>query len=255
MKKRDLDGDGLVESPYRLGISGQYQWATGFYDVISFGWKCTFSNALLYPALRTLARVLPRLERPALAEGLDDWADRLKTSYLPAFLNPATGWLAGWRCKEGKLHDHAFITINAAAVASGVVDPDAGRDIMMRIWKEAMRLQLPYQWGMPASLWPIPDEDLSEIQHGFPFGYYANGGLTTAQSRHVVAALYRVGMTAEADDVLLKICRGFANAELFGGAKSGIDNRSWDGWPCGYEGLLTDQFGLLAVAIERFGKK
>ena len=136
-----MDGDGLVESPYRLGISGQYQWATGFYDVISFGWKCTFSNALLYSALRTLARVLPRLGRPAMAEGLDAWADRLKASYLPAFLNPATGWLAGWRCKEGKLHDHAFITINGAAVATGVVDIDAGRDIMKRIWKEAMRLR------------------------------------------------------------------------------------------------------------------
>jgi len=78
--------------------------------------------------------------------------------------------------------------------------------------------------------WPIPDEDLSEIQHGFPFGYYGNGGLTTAQTRHVVAAMYRVGMEQEADEVLRRICGGLGSAEVFGGAKSGIDARSWDSW-------------------------
>lgn len=253
MRRRDLDGDGLVESPYRFGISGQHQWSTGFYDVISFGWKCAFSNALLYAALRTLARVLPRLGRDGLADGLDAWAGRLKEKYLPAFLNPATGWLAGWRCKEGKLHDHAFITINGAAVASGVVDAGPGRTIMERIWSEAMRLGLPYRYGMPANLWPIPDEDLAEIQQGFPFGYYANGGLSMGQVRHVVTALYRVGMETEADAVLRVACASIADATVFGGAKSGVDWRTWDGWPCGYEGLLTDQFGILAVAMERYG--
>jgi len=71
--------------------------------------------------------------------------------------------------------------------------------------------------------WPIPDEDLSEIQHGFPFGYYGNGGLTTAQTRHVVAAMYRVGMEQEADEVLRRICGSLGSAEVFGEAISGID--------------------------------
>jgi hypothetical protein len=127
---------------------------------------------------------------------------------------------------------------------------------MQKLWEEARRVGLPDTgWGMPASLWPIPDEDLTEIQHGFAFGYYGNGGLTTAQTRHVVAALYRVGMTEEADHLLKKICAALANAEIFGGAKSGIDGRSWDGWPCGYEGLLTDQFGILAVAMDRYAHR
>jgi hypothetical protein len=37
-----------------------------------------------------------------------------------------------------------------------------------------------------------------------------------------------------------------------GGAKSGLDARFWDGGPCGYEGLLTDQFGILATVIRRY---
>jgi hypothetical protein len=253
MKGRDVDGDGLVESIYRIGNSGDYQWSTCFFDVISFGWKCAFSNALLYPALRSLARSLPRLGKPSMAEGLDVWASALQESYLPAFFNPVTGWLGGWRSKDGMLHDHAFITVNGAAVASGVVGGSHARGIMERLWKEAGRVGMPDPLlGIPVSLWPIPDEDLAEIMHGFPFGYYGNGGLSMAQSKHLVNALYRVGMENEADHVLRRICAAFADALVFGGAKSGVDARSWDGWPCGYEGLLADQFGVLATAMKRY---
>ena len=253
MRKRDIDGDGLVESVYRLGNSGGYQWSTCFYDVISFGWKCAFSNALLYPALLRLALILPRLGSPGLAAGLEEWGGLLRRSYFPAFFNPATGWLAGWRSRDGELHDHAFLTVNCAAVACGLFDDDTGRGIMQRLWAEAVRVGIPDPlYGVPSSLWPVPDEDLPEIMHGFPFGYYANGGLSTAHARHVVNALYMTGMEEEADHLLRRVCTALGDGIVFGGAKSGLDARSWDGWPCGYEGLLTDQFGILATALERY---
>jgi hypothetical protein len=252
MRARDLDDDGLVESKYRLGISGQYQWSTCFYDVISFGWKCAFSNALLYPALLKFSKVLPRLGFPALAEGLEIWANKLRANYYRTFFNEKTGWLAGWRCKNDQLHDYAFIAINGAAVSCGLIDDVPAKKIMRRLWNEAQRAGMPDPaLGIPVSLWPIPDADLSEIQHGFPFGYYGNGGLSTAQARHWVNALYRVGMIDEADYVLRRICKSLGEALLFGGAKSGVDGRCWDGWPCGYEGLLADQFGILATALDR----
>ena len=253
IRRRDLDGDGLIESRYRRGNSGEYQWSTCFYDVISFGWKCAFSNALLYAALVKLAAVLPRLGRADAASGLDAWAARLRESYPLTFYNQRTGWLGGWRSRDGELHDHAFIAVNGAAVACGLIDDAPAKDIMKRLWAEAQRVGMPDPaLGMPASLWPIPDDDFAEIMHGFPFGYYGNGGLSTAQSKHVVNALYRVGMVEEAEYVLRCICGAFADAQVFGGAKSGLDARSWDGWPCGYEGLLTDQFGILATAMEKY---
>jgi hypothetical protein len=253
MRGRDIDGDGLVESKYRLGISGQHQWSTCFYDVISFGWKCAFSNALLYPALMNLSDVLPVLGTGSLANGLADWAQNLRRNYLPTFFNKETGWLAGWRCKEGKLHDYAFISVNGAAVASGLIGPDPARQIMGKLLAECRRVGMPDPGlGLPANLWPIPDEDLAEIQHGFPFGYYANGGLSTAQARHFVNALYHVGMIREGNEILRKICASLGDALVFGGAKSGIDARSWDGWPCGYEGLLTEQFGILSTVLDRY---
>jgi hypothetical protein len=254
MRARDLDGDGLVESPYRLGVSGQNHWSTCWYDVISFGWKDAFSNALLYRALVLLARILPQLGKPSLANGLTLWAESVRKSFLSTFYNEKTGWLAGWRCKKGELHDYAFLAVNGAAVCSGVLEDTTARGIIERLWKESQRIGLPdYRFGLPNNLWPIPDKDVVEIMHGEPFGYYANGGLTHSQSRHFVGALYKVGLKAEADHVLERLCSSLADATAFGGCNSGVDWRYWDGWPCGYEGLLTDQFGILAVALERYG--
>ena len=100
---------------------------------------------------------------------------------------------------------------------------------------------------------PLSDADRADIMYGFPMGYYQNGGRTHAQTRHVLNGLYAVGLTAEADDLLETLCRGLAAGLTFGGNQSGVDWRYWDDRPCGYEGLLTDQFGLLGTALARYG--
>jgi hypothetical protein len=33
-----------------------------------------------------------------------------------------------------------------------------------------------------------------------------------------------------------------------------VDWRLWDGTPSGYQGLLCDQFGMIAVALERYAQ-
>jgi hypothetical protein len=184
---------------------------------------------------------------------LKEWAERLKKNYYPAFYNPRTGWLAGWRCKEGELHDYAFLAVNGAAYTSGVLDDGQGREMIRRLYDECLRAGLPdSRLGLPGNLWPIPDKDLVEIMHGQSMGYYINGGLTHSQSRHFVGALYKAGLREEADALLLGLCESLADGTAFGGCNSGVDWRYWDGWPCGYEGLLTDQFGILAVAMDRY---
>jgi hypothetical protein len=249
----DIDDDGLIESVYRTGTSGSGQWSTSWLDVVSFGWKDAFSNALLYPALIQLAAVLPRLGAPDLASGLDDWAMRLRAAYHPTFHNPETGWIAGWRCRDGRLHDHAFPFVSGAAVCGGVLEPDVAREVIDNLWREMERQRLPdARYGLPVSLWHIPDEDLADIMQGYPKGYYQNAGVTMAQARHFVGALYRVGMADEADRLVEQMCEGLAEGVVIGGSKSGLDWRAWDGSPCGYEGLLTDQLGILGVILERF---
>ncbi|MDP2887156.1 MAG: hypothetical protein Q8P51_19300 [Ignavibacteria bacterium] len=255
MRARDLDKDGLIESRYRTGVSGTGQWSTTWMDVVSFGWKDSWTNALLYPALTSLATVLPTLGHPDLAEGLSAWASLLRKNYLPTFLNSKTGWLAGWRCAEDKLHDYGFLAVNGAAVCGGVLDDNDARSIIENLWLETRRVRIPNaRYGLPISLWPIPDEDLADIMQGYPHGFYGNGACTHSQTRHFVDALYLVGMNKEADFLLEHLCSSLADGLVYGACKSGLDARYWDGWPCGYEGLLTDQFGILASAFKRYGK-
>jgi len=266
MARRDLDEDGLIESPYRTGVSGTGQWSTCWLDVLSFGWKDAFSNALLYAALRNLATALAGLTPqaapttgadapvdPSEVERLNAWADRLRAAYLPTFYNPETGWLAGWRCKEGRLHDYAFLQLNGAAVSTGVVSPEQGRPMLQALLQEMDRRAMPDPiLGMPGNLRFIPDEDRADIIQGFPMGYYQNGGRTHAQTRHFLDGLYVAGLKEEADRLLERLCEGLAEGYTYGGNQSGIDWRYWDDRPCGYEGLLTDQFGLLGTALARY---
>ncbi|MFA7343363.1 MAG: hypothetical protein WC003_03565 [Terrimicrobiaceae bacterium] len=259
MRARDIDGDGLIESPHRPGISGtdgfhSAQWSTNWFDVIAFGWKDAFVNALLHEALKGLAVQLPRLGQAPLAEGLDAWAAKLRANFAPTFMNPATGWLAGWRCKEDKLHDHAFLFVNGAAVRAGLLEPAPARLVMEKLWAEIQRVKLNmFRWGLPGNLWCIPPEDTSTafMDQAMGMGLYENGGLTLSQARHFTGALYDVGMTAEADRLLEAMCDSLAKGGAFAGVGSGVDWRQWDGTPCGYEGMLSDQFGIIALALER----
>jgi len=255
-RDRDLDGDGLIESLHRTGVSGTKQWSTCWFDVISFGWKDAFANAILYGALLELTQGLRRFGEKEEAESLSKWAGWLRANYRDAFWNEATGWLAGWRCREDKLHDYAFLPVNGAAIAEGLLEPDEGRDILQRLLAEARKVGLPDpSLGLPGNLWHIPDKDLSDIIQGYPLGYYQNGGRTHSQTRHFVMALYRCGLTREADAMLKRLCLGFAEAKVFGGNQSGVDWRYWDDRPCGYEGLLTDQFGVLEAVFWRWGAR
>ena len=248
---RDLDGDGLIESRLREGISGEHQWSTTWADVVSFGWKDAWTNAVLHGALRAIARGYRRFDRDAAATDLDAWADRLRTAYMPAFRSPERGWIAGWRSPDGRLHDHGYPLINGDAVMHGLVEGDEARAVMARVW--AALEEVGYRDlanGIPINLYPIPEEDLGGVVFGLPIGGYLQGGATHHRTGGFVRALRLVGMTSEADLVLEALASTVADDSAFGGVGSGLDWRLWDGTPSGYEGMLAEGFGFLADALE-----
>ena len=255
MRARDIDGDGLIESRQRLGRSGEHQWSTTWADVVSFGWKDAWSNAVLYGALRSIAAGLVRLDRGSRAAELEDWASRIRASYRPSFFNEATGLIAGWRSADGALHDHGYPLINGDAVAVGLVDGDLARSIMRRLWAAFEEVGYrDFANGIPINLQPIPEADLGGVVYGLPIGGYLQGGATHHRTGGFIRALYLVGMAQEADLVLEALASTLADDSAFGGIGSGLDWRFWDGTPSGYEGLLAEGFGFLAVALERFGQ-
>jgi hypothetical protein len=253
MRGRDLDQDGLVESLHRRGNSGEHQWSTNWWDVISFGWKDAFVNAKLYAALKLLQVALPKWGIETL--DLGEWANTLKRNYHPTFFNQETGWMAGWKSHDGALHDYGFLFVNGSAIHHGLIEEAESKKVMRKLWDELKQLPISFRDGIPGNLRRISDCDTAGVQQGLPMGCYENGGLTLSYSNIFTAALYHVGMIKEGDELLSGLCSGLADGTAFGGCGTGVDWRRWNGSNCGYEGILSDQFTLLAVALERFGIK
>lgn len=253
MLARDVDGDGLVESTLRRGVSGEHQWSTAWADVISFGWKDAWANAVLYEAWIELAPALRSLGEHELAGRLDTAAAGIRAAYLPTFYNPATGLVAGWRSVDGELHDFGFSLVTGAACSTELIDPATARAIMLRLrehWREAGVDDL--RNGIPLNLWRIPESDLGGVVFGLPMGGYQQGGCSHHGARVLVDAFDRVGLTEEADELLFSLAETIADDSSFGGLGSGLDWRMWDGTPSGYEGQLAEGFSVLASAMRRY---
>ncbi|HTK45416.1 MAG TPA: hypothetical protein VL749_08710 [Patescibacteria group bacterium] len=256
----DVDDDGLIESTLRRGVTGSGEWSTNLCDNVSFGWKDAYANAILFDALTRLQACLPGERWASVRGDLGSWANRLGAAYMPAFWNDANGWVAGWRSVDGELHDAGFLWVNGAAVNAGLVPDDLAWTAIDRLWTELVDGGFDdFHLGLPLNVRSIARGDMIERFEGMPWGFVmphgfnTNGAASLAGARHFLAALRRVGKVAEADRVLDGIFAALADGSAFGGCTSGVDLRTWDGTPCGYEGMLTDQFGVLTVALERYG--
>lgn len=253
MLARDVDGDGLVESTLRRGVTGEHQWSTAWADVLSFGWKDAWANAVLCEAWREWELVLHRAGEDELAARIAAARTALIASYLPSFFNDATGLIAGWRSRDGALHDHGFSIVIAQACATDAVPLESAREIMaalMTAWRDVGLDDV--RNGIPLNLWRVPEAEIGGVVFGLPMGGYQQGGYSHHGARVVVEALERCGMHDDADRVLEQLCETIGDDSSFGGLGSGRDWRMADGTPSGYEGQLVEGFSVLAAALRRY---
>src|SRR5205085_9623975 len=82
-----------------------------------------------FRGLADLERLANRAEQAARYE---QRAERIRAAYVPAFLNPKTGVLAGWRDSRGELHDYWFVAINGVAITYGLVPEPLANSIVDR---------------------------------------------------------------------------------------------------------------------------
>jgi len=263
---RDVDQDGLIEAipSGNRGSLVQSNRSSCWFDAINFGWKDAYANALMYRAFCCFADLHARLERTERRAFWLDRALRLKEAYSPAFLNPDTGWMAMWRSQDGELHDYASPIVNGYAIEYGLVDPNQGRDILTKLHARMKAAGFDnVALGVPCVLEPIPPDDYLQPAIGAPrkpdgtdtWQEYMNGGITSGQVYHFLAAHYVAGMPEQADAILDAMLRtqqagGFQNGVQDAYPK-GIDWRKWDGAPCGYEGYLADNARFLLAVLTR----
>ncbi len=255
LMRKDTNHNGLVE--YELsGNSGSWDGVirpANWWDTVGYGYEDAFSNALTYEALGLMSSTAKLADQTDDASRYTQLAEKLKNSYFKTFYNPATGVLAGWKSKDGKLHDYYFVGLNSMAVYYKLVPDDKINTIMTTLWNKMQQLGFTdFKLGIPGNLICIPQEDYTNTKPRWgganAFQHYENGGASLNWSYYTVKAFRKAGLNQQADAITDGILSGIDAGEFQGMASSGDMTKDWKTWngECwGYEGYLCDGFLVL----------
>jgi hypothetical protein len=268
MTVANADGSPLLEYP-ASGNSGS--WGDPFtvrpsnwWDTIGFGYQDAYSNALAFRALRSMAALADRIGETADATRYRKCAQAIHDAYRGAFFDESKKVVAGWRSKDGQLHNYYFTFVNGIAVRYGLIEGTQAREAMDRILAEMDSVGYKdFSLGLPGNLVPIRRADYVDLdpRYGGPkredgsdgFQVYQNGGTTACFAYFTMAALYHLGDRKEGDKILMPMLDGFARQGFSGRAPNGMTNdwKDWKGGAHGYEGFLVDNYYALLAVLDR----
>jgi hypothetical protein len=265
--RRDYNNNGLVE--YELsGNSGSWNGVlrpANWWDTIGFGFEDAFSNALTYNALNLFVAVAEMVGKKVDADNYKHLAERLKGSYFNTFYNTKTGVLAGWKSKDGKLHDYYFVMVNSMAVYYDLVPEEKIKDVMMAIWSKMQQIGYTnFTLGIPGNLVSVRREDYTDLNPRWgggekadgsdAFQRYENGGASLNWSYYTLKAFKKAGLKDQYEKISDGILKGIDAGSFQGSCIAGgmtKDWKTWNGECWGYEGFLCDGYlALLALNPE-----
>jgi hypothetical protein len=272
MLAMDKDGNGLIEYPGTGNFNDRPRAdlrPANWWDTINFGHEDAYANALAYHACREFAGLAAETGNRNDAVSFNAAADKLRAAYVPAFLDPKTGVLAGWRSADGALHDYWFTFVQGTAITYGLVDKPLANSIMDRLLEKMREVGYTnFSIGLPGNLVPVPKGDYIS-QHSRPtqfgepqlddgsdgFQYYENGGATGCFAWFTVNALYQLDRREDARRIFLPMLAGYTAGNFQGFDASGMsrDWRDWKGGGHGYEGLLVDNYLALLAVFDEVG--
>jgi hypothetical protein len=225
-------------------------------DVVGFGHIDAYVNAWSFRGLQNAAALFARLGDTALAARCADTAAELGANYARQLVNPETGWVSGWRSRDGQLHDFGFLWINGVACAFGVMDAATTRRALGAL--EAKRREVFPEsgyLGLPLNLVPIVPGDHMLPKLGYQlkptYENYTDGALSP-MCTYYLRALSRYGFASESRALVDSLEAGFADGMFHGPYGTGKEFMTWTGADSGYEGTFGPNSGpLYAIAVER----
>jgi len=258
-----IGAEGLVVCRDLSGNSGSHRWSSNAWDVVGFGHLDAYVNAWTYRGLRNGTALLRELDRGDLANLARDAAARLRDNYARWLVNPETGWVIGWRSRDGEIHDYGYLWINGPACAFGLLTPESAKRALGNL--ESLRDRLGLQsarLGLPFNLLPLRSGDhMLPVMPGYQpteptFETYTDGSMSPSAVAFYLRALSIHGFKDRARAMAADLDGGFADDLFSGGAGGGLaegnEFLSWEGLATGYEGTFGPTMGTLyAVAIEQ----
>ena len=245
---------------------------THWFDTYKFQGADAYSNAADYRAFLCMADMETLAGHADLAARYQADADRIKAVFFKSFYNPDTGVLAGWRTKEGQLHDYMFPWVNGYAICQGLVPPEKAKAILQTLLGKLDQIGFhSYQLGLPTNLKPFSPADYIPHTSGAPkradgmdtWQVYMNGGATPAIEYYVIQALYQTGQYDAAERLLWPLMSSFEKGTFNCGIQlPGQKQRNpvgsafykWDGTRGRGEGYLPENWdGVEALFTGHFG--
>lgn len=264
---------GLIETAQRLlgtigreelaicrdlsGNSGSHRWSSNAMDQVGFGHMDAYVNAWTYRALKNGAALLRATGDAGLADRCRDAASAMRAPFARLLVNPATGWVAGWRSRDGRLHDAAYVWVNGVACAFGVLDKPVARRALAGLEARRMKMGLTETpFGLPVNLVSIPESDqpreVSAAAASAQLEIFCNGAMVPGIMEYYIRALATNGLKANARKLARDMEQGFLSDVISPGLAEGAEFLSWEGFASGYEGTFGPNFGVMyALAIER----
>ena len=252
----DKDGDGLIEVPFPGDCMEQEKEVgyrqSNWWDNFAFGHKDIYFNCLCHRALREFSELLRKLKMDKEAEKYEAQLQKFRTSFYNTFYNPETTLLAGWVSRNGKKHDYMFTFAVSMAIDEGLIDENEGKRMLLILLDEMKKEGYgDLRYGIPGNVKPVDPVDTYDWAPMMAWGQYENGGLCGMNGFHFLTAMYKVGLSEEADAIFKAILNTFENEFTHSGLMPGYvqscDWRTKEGHPCGYNYLADNYYFLLAA--------
>ncbi|MBQ9703258.1 MAG: hypothetical protein IJV68_01800, partial [Clostridia bacterium] len=210
----DTDGDGIFEVPFpgeyldqerELGYRQRNWW-----DNFAFGHKDIYFNCLCRRALREISELLIKLNRHSQAQKYIEQIKKFDKSFFDTFYNPESGVMAGWVSRDGRMHDYMFTFAVSMGIDEGIIPLDKGKEMMI-ILLDKMKEQGygDFRYGIPGNAISVPQPDNIDWPCMSDWGQYENGGLCGMNGFHFLTAMYKFGLTEEADEIFKAILNTF----------------------------------------------
>jgi hypothetical protein len=239
LMEETADGDGLLQT-VKSTRGG------GWYDVLREEGKSAYGNALGFRAFQYLADLETLAGQDEKSKHFAKLADRIRAAFYPTLFNPETGVIAGWKTKDGKLHDYWFPYANGMAIIYGLVPEQEANKILDRFQAKFKEVGFNrFDLGLPNCLVEIPKPDYAVDNK---FQQYLNGGAAPCFAYWYIQAMYQMGRRTEADAMLWPLIKSYGEG-LFNGGVAGKradpvrgEWHDWSGNKSGGEGFLPDSY-------------
>ena len=257
LMSRDIDGDGIFETPFPgdyMGQPSEFGQQCNWWDDFAFGHKDIYFNYLCHRALREISELLERVGQKNTAKKYREQLEKFDKIFMQTFYNPETELMAGWISRNGSVHDYGFTFAVSMGINEGLIDEKTGKKMLKKLL--AIMQKEGYgdlRYGIPGNVMPVAQTDTFDWPCMSDWGQYENGGLNGMNGFHFLTAMYKVGLDKEADEILFAILNTYekymTHSGLMPGYCQSVDWRTKHGVPCGYNYLADNYYFLLSIYV------